>query len=390
MSEQTINESALERLLHAMWATPAGQGRQASNLFLWGPPGIGKTLRAVRAARTERRHMEVVLLSVREPSDLVGMPFLTKAGVELQAPAWARRIVDAHTRGQKSVLFVDEFNCGAPLVQAAFLRVANERMVADLPLPDDCAIVAAANPPDQGAAAAHDLALATSNRWVHHDVTLDVSEWIDHMLSDGGDAGVDYSYMGSNEERWRGIYAEERGLVTAFLGRRPELALSMPKEDDPQASRGWASPRSWEQFARARAGARFHALGPDTRDTLCVGCVGSHTTEEFIKWLGANDLPDMAAVLDGTIKWTPDRRLDRTWAVMSAGAALVAPPTAVRRKERCEVLWSMVAGIAQTTVDVVVPCSRTLVKSRLHIGSPAATKALALIQPVLEAAGVRA
>ena len=60
-------------------------------VILWGPPGQGKTsvIRALASAR--KRHLEVLLASIREPQDFAGMPSVNNGVVELIPPNWQPR-----------------------------------------------------------------------------------------------------------------------------------------------------------------------------------------------------------------------------------------------------------------------------------------------------------
>jgi MoxR-like ATPase len=116
-------------------------------VLLWGAPGTGKTS-AIRAmAGAMDLPCETVIASIREPSDFAGLPIVVGGEVRFAPPAWARRLAEAG----RGVLFLDELSTAPPAVQAALLRVVLERAVGDLTLPDEVAVVAAANPPEQAA-----------------------------------------------------------------------------------------------------------------------------------------------------------------------------------------------------------------------------------------------
>src|SRR5205085_2231811 len=137
-------------------------------VLLWGAPGTGKTS-AVRAlAASKGWACETVIASIREPSDFAGLPIVVDGGVRFAPPTWARRLAD----GGPAVLFLDEISTAPPAVQAALLRVVLERVVGDLELPPDVAVVAAANPPEQ-AADGWDLSAPLANRFCHLDWTVE-------------------------------------------------------------------------------------------------------------------------------------------------------------------------------------------------------------------------
>ena len=131
-------------------------------VLLWGAPGTGKTS-AIRAmAGAMGLPCETVIASIREPSDFAGLPIVVGGEVRFAPPAWARRLADAG----RGLLFLDELSTAPPAVQAALLRVVLERAVGDLTLPDEVAVVAAANPPEQ-AADGWDLSAPLANRLCH-------------------------------------------------------------------------------------------------------------------------------------------------------------------------------------------------------------------------------
>ena len=131
-------------------------------VLLWGAPGTGKTS-AIRAmAEAMGLPCETVIASIREPSDFAGLPIVAGDSVRFAPPMWARRLADAG----HGLLFLDELSTAPPAVQAALLRVVLERAVGDLILPDQVAVVAAANPPEQ-AADGWDLSAPLANRLCH-------------------------------------------------------------------------------------------------------------------------------------------------------------------------------------------------------------------------------
>lgn len=367
----------LESILKTAWSTPAGRGRMGQNIFVVGPPGCGKTQRIGDLAEQMNLHAEFVLLSIREPSDVVGFPFVGPSGVFLEAPAWAKRLVEKKT----GVLVADEFNHAPPSVQSAFLRVAQERVVGDLALPSGVRIVCIANPTNVAGGGAHDISAPMANRFIHVEVAAEVEKWVPWMRFDGGDLWE------PRREPWSSHYDDARGLVTAFIEKRPELLLKMPDVSNPDASRGWPSPRSWEAFARTLAAGKL--VGEDVTEML-VGAIGRGPTMEFLAFQKANDLPDVLELLDGHSSWKHNpQRLDRTEVVLSACATRLAQPTLEKRRERADRMWGLIEGIAKEMPGITVSSARTMIIAKLS-GSKAATSCLGKLQPVLEAAGIRA
>lgn len=132
--------------------------------LLWGPPGSGKTATVTAIGKAMGVNVETVIASIREPSDFSGLPFIVDSQVHFAPPKWAHRLFES----KKGILFLDEISTAAPAVQAALLRVVFERVVGDLVLPEQIAVIAAANPPNQ-AADGWDLSGPLANRFCHLD-----------------------------------------------------------------------------------------------------------------------------------------------------------------------------------------------------------------------------
>jgi MoxR-like ATPase len=137
-------------------------GRAGVAVCLWGDPGIGKSALIQAAATADDVPCEIVIGSLREPSDFAGLPVVTDEGVRLEPPSWAKRLHEA----KAGYLFLDELSTSPPAVQAAMLSVALERRVGDLFLPRAVQVVAAANPPER-AADGWDLSPPLANRFLH-------------------------------------------------------------------------------------------------------------------------------------------------------------------------------------------------------------------------------
>ena len=100
-------------------------GRAGVAVCLWGDPGIGKSAHIAAAAAADDVPCEIVIGSLREPSDFAGLPVVTDDGVRLEPPSWAKRLQAA----QAGYLFLDELSTSPPAVQAAMLGVALERRI---------------------------------------------------------------------------------------------------------------------------------------------------------------------------------------------------------------------------------------------------------------------
>ncbi|UBU12674.1 AAA family ATPase [Nonomuraea gerenzanensis] len=369
--------------------------------LVWGSPGTGKTSAVVALAESLSWPVEVVIGSIREPSDFAGLPVISDGTVRLAPPAWAQRLATAG----HGLLFLDELTTAPPAVQAAMLRVVLERVVGDLRLPDKVQVVAAANPPEE-AADGWEPAPPLANRFVHLDWPVD-----GRQIARGLAMGFPVpSLAGFARPASREQVMEARATVAAFLEIRPALALRVPSSSGTwggsssmggasagnppdrgawnagapgSAGHGWPSPRSWEAAAKLMAACKAAGASPDVLAVLVAGAVGEGAALEFLSWLEHLDLPDPMAVLAGPDAFELPRRGDRAFAVLTS---VVAVAVAAGDVERWNAAWRVIAKAARTAPDVATLAARTLAGHR----PPGAEIPAALLElsPILRSAGL--
>jgi MoxR-like ATPase len=100
-------------------------------LFLWGPPGIGKSDIVAQIGEHLDAHVIDVRLSLWEPTDIKGIPYFDSNQNKM---VWAppSELPDAALASQHKniILFLDEMNSAAPAVQAAAYQLILNRRVA--------------------------------------------------------------------------------------------------------------------------------------------------------------------------------------------------------------------------------------------------------------------
>ena len=385
-----------QKILKAIWFTPGPKHRWGLPVLFEGRPGGAKTSIVEQVAASCALPCRVVIGSLHEPSDFLGMPFPDKDSTgrlitSYSPPSWAAEMM----RAGRGVVPFDEINTAAPATQAALLRVILEGVVGDVALPDTIRFVAMMNSTED-AAGGWDLAPPLANRFGHFKWDgPDASEWCDWALGGANGQEVVEGFSAEAEEKrvmaaWPTPWAKARGVVAGFIQKRPELLHQMPKSGDPKASKAWPSHRTWEMAMRSLAGSEVHGLDEVTRDELLAAFVGTGAAGELITYITEADLPDPAELLDGKVTFTHEpKRLDRTVAVLSSCAALVSSPKAAKQADRSAALWKICQPIVKDAADVVVPAARTLVKAKLS-KSPEARPVLLKLQPILAAAGITA
>ena len=228
-------------------------------VYLWGPPGCGKSSVVRQAADTLGLALVDVRATLLDPVDLRGLPRLDGDAAVWCPPAFL-------PRAGEGLLFLDELAQAAPLVQAACLQLTLDRKVGEYELPDGWSVVAASNRAEDRAGT-HRLITPLLNRFVHLDLDVSADDW----------------------QAWA-VAAGVSPEVRAFLRFRPALLFRF----DPAASeRAFPTPRAWQFVSDVLARA-----GDDLLHPVVSGCVGDGPAAEFVGFLRLyRELPNLDAVL---------------------------------------------------------------------------------------------
>ena len=188
-------------------------------VFLWGPPGIGKSELVEGITKELGGHMIDLRLGQMEPTDIRGIPFFNKNSEKMD---WAPPVdlPDQEMADQYPVivLFLDEMNSAAPSVQAAGYQLILNRRIGKYVLPDNVVIVAAGNrESDKGVT--YRMPSPLANRFVHLEVRPDFDSWF----------------------QW----AVNNNVASDVVGYVSFAKQSLMSFDAKSASRAFATPRSW-------------------------------------------------------------------------------------------------------------------------------------------------
>ena len=279
-------------------------------------------------------------------------------------------------RGGRGLLFLDELSTAPPAVQAALLRVVLERAVGDLELPEEIAVVAAANPPEQ-AADGWDLSAPLANRLCHLYWQATPSS-----VADGLTGGWAAPVIPVLPDGWETEEIVCRGLIAAFLHVRPGAGLGPADRSDLGRARLAVPPDLGDggppDGRRGRGGRhRRSAVGPGP------GCVGDGAGVEFLAWLVEMDLPDPEQALADPASFKLPDRGDRAYAALAAIASAVASnPT----PERWTAGWQVLGIAADGALDMAAAAARVLARCRPE--GAALPAEVRMFAPVLRAAGL--
>ena len=188
-------------------------------LFLWGPPGIGKSELVADITEELGGYMIDLRLGQMEPTDIRGIPFYNK---EIGKMDWAEPI-DLPTEELASqypivVLFMDELNSSAPSVQAASYQLILNRGIGKYKLPKNVVMVAAGNrESDKGVT--YRMPTPLANRFIHQEMKCDFASW----------------------QEW----AVNKNIHKDVVGYLSFAKQDLYDFDAKSASRAFATPRSW-------------------------------------------------------------------------------------------------------------------------------------------------
>jgi MoxR-like ATPase len=242
-------------------------------VFLWGPPGIGKSELVADITRELGGHMIDLRLGQMEPTDIRGIPFYNKDSGKMD---WAEP-VDLPTAELASqypivVLFLDEMNSAAPSVQSAAYQLVLNRRSGKYVLPDNVVMVAAGNrESDKGVT--YRMPTPLANRFVHQEMTVDFASW----------------------QEWAVKNNEHKDVVGYLTFAKQDLY----DFDAKSASRAFATPRSWHFVSELL---QDDDTDDDTNMNLIAGTVGEGLAVKFMAHRKiAGRMPKPEDILSGKV-----------------------------------------------------------------------------------------
>ena len=149
-------------------------------IFLWGPPGIGKSEIVEQITNSLPNSLLIDnRLSLWEPTDIKGIPYFdSNSGTMVWAPPSELPSAELAAKYDYIVLFLDEMNSAAPAVQAAAYQLILNRKVGQYVLPDNVLIVAAGNR-DADKGVTYRMPAPLANRFIHLELAVSFNDWFD-------------------------------------------------------------------------------------------------------------------------------------------------------------------------------------------------------------------
>jgi hypothetical protein len=242
-------------------------------LFLWGPPGIGKSELVEGIANDLGGLMIDLRLGQMEPTDIRGIPFYNK---DIGKMDWAPpvELPDEETAAQYPivVLFLDELNSAPPSVQSAAYQLILNRRIGKYKLPDNVVMVAAGNrESDKGVT--YRMPTPLANRFIHQEMKVDFASW----------------------QEW----AVNNRIHKDVVGYLSFAKQDLYDFDAKSASRAFATPRSWTFVSQLLD----DNSDDDTTMNLIAGTVGEGLAVKFMAHKKvAGKMPNPADILSGKVK----------------------------------------------------------------------------------------
>ncbi len=256
---------------------------ESQGIFLWGPPGIGKSSLVKQFAKEHGMKLIDLRLPLMDPVDLRGLPMVDK---DSRKAVWLPPDFLPDPDEDPGILFLDEINAAPPSVQASAYQLVLDRRIGNYRLPEGWIVIAAGNRTTDRSVA-YRLPTALSNRFTHFEIQVDVEEWI----------------------KW----AWEQNIdpyIISFIRFTPDLLMKFNPQSNQNA---FPTPRSWEFVSRLRP-LRDEDFSLYLK--AVKGTIGDVAAQQFIVFLNYRDtLPDPKDILEGQPYEIP-KQIDAQFALM--------------------------------------------------------------------------
>jgi hypothetical protein len=243
-------------------------------IFLWGPPGIGKSDVVSEVTQELGGFMIDLRMAQMEPTDIRGIPFFNR---DLNKMDWAPPIDlpddELASKYPIIVLFLDELNSAPPAVQAAAYQLVLNRRIGKYKLPDNVVLIAAGNR-DSDKGVTYRMPMPLANRFLHLEMRADFASW----------------------QTW----AVNKNIHKDVVGYLSFAKQDIYNLDSKSSSRAFPTPRSWCFVSDLLNDDDTDA---DTLFNLVAGAVGEGLAVKFMAHRKVSGrMPEPSDILAGKVK----------------------------------------------------------------------------------------
>ena len=296
-------------------------------VFLWGPPGIGKSELVEQIGEKSGRPVIDMRMLLLDPTDVKGIPYYntSKNTMEWAPPGELPTVTseediaasEEHLESlrqrlpngagdnltqtellqveravsnaeenlrqlqgafqmQDAILFLDELVAAPPSVQAAAYQLILNRRVGQYQLPDGIDMIAAGNR-ETDKAVSYKMPTPLANRFIHLEMEADFDSW----------------------QRW----AINKGVHPDVVGYLSDKKQDLMSFDPKNAGKAFATPRSWVFVSDLLYAQNEFKLNDHDLGVLIEGTIGPGLKIEFMNHLKYSArLPRVEDVLNGKVK----------------------------------------------------------------------------------------
>lgn len=245
-------------------------------VFIWGPPGIGKSSVINQFCKELSLECVTLLGSQLAAEDLIGIPQIDGKVSRFIPPSMI-------VRENSYCLFIDELNIAASEVQKAFYSLILDKRIGEYHLPKGSIVVGAGNR-SADSALVKQMPSALINRMIHIHLKVNHRIWLD----------------------WASNNNIHPSVIEYIKARPKHLSTDIaPTDESP-----FSTPRSWESVSEG-----LIALGEDASEILVDALLYGSLTKEhvlnfksFIKQIKYKF--SIVKILKGEEKW-PSKPEDR-------------------------------------------------------------------------------
>jgi len=243
-------------------------------IFLWGPPGIGKSDVVSEIAQELGGAIIDLRMAQMEPTDIRGIPYFNRDNGKMDwAPPVELPDEEFASKYPIVVLFLDEMNSASPAVQAAGYQLILNRRVGKYHLPDNVVIVAAGNR-DSDKGVTYRMPMPLANRFIHLEMKPEFTAW----------------------QNW----AVDKKIHKDVVGYLSFAKQDLYDFDSKSSSRAFATPRSWCFVSDLLVDDDMDA---DTQFNLISGAIGEGLAVKFTAHRRLSGrMPQPSDILSGKVK----------------------------------------------------------------------------------------